>query len=48
MGLEQHIIPRPQRRQETIASMLVLILSHAGPTSLSARLRPPTDSGARR
>ena len=25
MGLEQHIIPRPQRRQETIASMLVLI-----------------------
>jgi antitoxin component of MazEF toxin-antitoxin module len=25
MGLEQRIIPRPQRRQETIASMLVLI-----------------------
>jgi hypothetical protein len=28
MGLEQRIVPRPQRGQETIASMLVLIRIH--------------------
>jgi hypothetical protein len=41
MGLEQHIIPRPQRRQETIASMLVLIWSHAAvcPTQATNRFR---------
>jgi hypothetical protein len=28
MGLEQRIVPQPQRGQETIASMLVLIRIH--------------------
>ena len=30
--------PRPQRRQETIASMLVLIWTHVGPTSPSPKI----------
>ena len=38
MGLKYHIIPRPQRRQETIASMLVLIWTHVGPTSPSPKI----------
>jgi hypothetical protein len=33
VGLKQRKIPRPQRGQETIASMLVLIWIHVGPTS---------------
>jgi hypothetical protein len=41
MGLEQRIIPRPQRRQETIASMLVLIWIHVGLTPPSARHSTP-------
>jgi len=42
MGFEQRIIPRPQRGQETIASVLVLIWIHVGPTSPSARDSTPT------
>jgi hypothetical protein len=44
MGFEQRIIPRPQRGQETIASMLVLIWIHVGPTSPSARYSTPVRS----
>jgi hypothetical protein len=38
MGLKYHIIPRPQRRQETIASMLVLIWTHVGPILPSPKI----------
>jgi hypothetical protein len=41
MRLEQRKIRRPQRGQETIASMLVLIWIHVGLTSLSARQSTP-------
>jgi hypothetical protein len=44
MGCEQRIIPRPQRGQETIASVLVLIWIHVGPTSPSARHSTPVRS----
>src|SRR5258707_6128738 len=37
MRLQKRKIPRPQRGQETIASILVLIWSHVGPNSPSAR-----------
>jgi hypothetical protein len=44
VGLKQRKIPRPQRGQETIASMLVLIWIHVGPTSPSARHSTPVRS----
>jgi hypothetical protein len=37
VGLKQRKIPRPQRGQKTIASMLVLTWIHVGRTSPSAR-----------
>jgi hypothetical protein len=54
MRLEKRKIPRPQRGQQTIASMLVLIWRHVGPTSPSARhsmhlsLAATNDSGSTR
>ena len=45
MGFEQRIVPRPQRGQETIAPMLVLIRIHWA--DLSAVLpKKPVDHGA--
>jgi hypothetical protein len=38
MRLEKRKISRPQRGQETIAAMLLLIWTHAGPDSASARI----------
>jgi len=45
MGLEQRIIPRPQRGQETIASMLVSIWIHVGPTSPTSHANSLASSG---
>ena len=44
MGLEQRIVPRPQRGQETIAPMLVLIRIHWA--DLCRAAKKPVDHGA--
>jgi hypothetical protein len=44
MGLEQRIVPRPQRGQETIAPMLVLIRIHRA--DLCRAAKKPVDHGA--